>query len=93
MQATLDQEIQDGAKAAAEKLAAQREEQRCRTEALESQIKLQRDNHEAQLSALSAKHREQVHTPHHSNSHSNIVPLNSNTEDGDYHEHCCLCIL
>ena len=61
MQATLEQEIQDRAKAAAEKLAVQKEEQRCRTEALDSQIRLEQDNHEAQLSAISAKHKEQVH--------------------------------
>lgn len=65
MQVVLDQEVQDRAKAAADKLAAQKEEHRCRTEALASQIRLQHENHKAQLSALSAKHREQVyiHTP------------------------------
>ncbi len=85
MQATLDQEVRDGAKAAAEKLAAQKEEQRCRTEALESQIKLQHANHEAQLSTLSSKHIQQVRTYPHLHSHSNLVLLTRHAGGGHQH--------
>ena len=86
MQATLDQEVQVGAMAAAEKLAAQKEEQRCRTEALESQIKLQHANYEAQLSTLSSKHRQQVHTRLNLHSHSSHVLLKSHAGSG----HCTI---
>ena len=61
MQATLEQDFQDGAKAAAEKLRVQTEEQHRRTEALEVQIRLQHESNAAHMDALAAKHKEQVH--------------------------------
>ena len=92
MQATLDQEVQVGAMAAAEKLAAQKEEQRCRTEALESQIKLQHANYEAQLSTLSSKHRQQVHTRLNLHSHSSHVLLKSHAGSGHARSLIVLCL-
>lgn len=57
----MEKDCQDAAKAAAEKLKTQEQEQRCRIAALEHEIKIQNENHRSHLNALLAKHVEQVH--------------------------------
>ena len=57
----MEKDCQDAAKAAAEKLKTQEQEQRCRIVALEHEMKIQNETHRSHLNALSTKHAEQVH--------------------------------